>query len=156
MRVIFSRKGVDSATGRCASPLIGERPVSLPIPTRKPSPTRYGQLNADLRAQAHDLNTSGKRPCHLNPDIDPTAIDSRPAGWRGALGQVSRALSHLRNQRVTTGDLFLFWGLYRQAEFVDGVWRYRGPRRHVVFGWLHVEAVCDLNDNGLSALQRYA
>lgn len=157
MRVIFSRKGVDSAAGQCASPLIGESPISLPIPTREPSPTSYGQLSADLRALAHDLSggrLSGERPCHLDPDIDIAALDMRPTGWRGALGQVSSALSHLRNQRVGPGDLFLFWGLYRPAERVAAVWRYCGPRRHVVFGWLHVGEVFDIDDDGASALQR--
>lgn len=71
------------------------------------------------------------------------------------MGQVSSALSHLRNQRVGPGDLFLFWGLYRPAERFDGVWRYCGPRQHALFGWLHVEAVCDIEDDGQSALQRY-
>jgi len=158
VRVIFSRKGVDSAAGKCASPLIGERPVSLPIPTREPSPTTYSQLGAHLRALAHDLSAgrlSDERSCHLDPDIDPTAIDRRPAGWRGALGQVSSALSHLRNQGVGPGDLFLFWGLYRAVENFNKVWRYCGPRRHVLFGWLHVEAVCDVEDDGQSILQRY-
>lgn len=158
MRVIFSRKGVDSAAGQCASPLIGERPISLPIPTREPSPTSYGQLSADLRALAHDLSggrLSGERHCHLDPDIDPAALDVRPTGWRGALGQVSSALSHLRNQHVGAGDLFLFWGLYRPAERFNAVWQYCGPRRHALFGWLHVEAVCDIDDDGISALERY-
>ena len=158
MRVVLSRKGVDSAAGKCASPLIGKRPISLPIPTLEPSPTSYGQLNSDLRALAHDLSggrLSGERSCHLDPDIEIAALDVRPTGWRGALGQVSSALSHLRNQRVGAGDLFLFWGLYRPAQRFDAIWRYYGPRRHVVFGWLHVEAVCDIDDDGTSALQRY-
>jgi hypothetical protein len=149
---------VDSAAGQCASPLIGERPVSLPIPTREPSPTSYGQLSVDLRALAHDLSAgrlSGVRPCHLDPDIDAAAIDVRPAGWRGALGQVSSALSHLRNQCVGAGDLFLFWGLYRPVERFNAVWRYCGPRQHALFGWLHVEAVCVIDDDGTSALHRY-
>jgi hypothetical protein len=33
MKIIFSRKGVDSAAGRCASALVDGRPVSLPIQT---------------------------------------------------------------------------------------------------------------------------
>lgn len=158
MRVIFSRKGVDSAAGRCASPLVSDRPVSLPIPTREPSPTCYGQLSADLRTMADDLSggqLSGARACHLDPDIDASAVDARPSGWRGSLGQVSSALSHLRNQSVGPGDLFLFWGLYRPVERSNGVWQYCGPRRHALFGWLHVEAVCDITDDGHSALQRF-
>lgn len=158
MKVVFSRKGVDSAAGNCASPLLGERPFSLPIPTREPSPTVYGQLHQDLSALARDLSNgrlSGDRFCHLDPDIDRDALIDRPINWRGALGQVSSSLSHLRNQGVGPGDLFLFWGLYRRVEQREGVWRYAGPRQHRVFGWLHIEAVCDIVGNGDDVLQNY-
>jgi hypothetical protein len=38
VKLILSRKGFDSAAGGVPSPLIDGRPVSLPIPTRQPSP----------------------------------------------------------------------------------------------------------------------
>lgn len=158
MKVIFSRKGVDSAAGGCASALIGTVPISLPIPTREPTPTTYGDLCCDLSAMAHDLSR-GKlavdRACHLDPDLDHRALASRPAGWRGALGQASASLGHLDNQGVDAGDLFLFWGLYRPVEQVAGSWRYCGPRQHAIFGWLHVAEVCRINDDGADALRRH-
>lgn len=147
MKVIFSRKGVDSAAGKCASPLICERPISLPIPTKEPSSTTYGQLRPDLAALANELSGStltASRACHLDPDIDHGSLDHRLEGWRGALGQVSSSLSHLRNQGIGKGDLFLFWGLYRAADQTPGGWRYSGPRQHMLFGWLHVEEICDV------------
>ena len=100
---------------------------------------------------ARDLskgNLSGDRTCHLDPDIDRDALTVRPEGWRGALGQVSSSLSHLRNQSVKAGDLFLFWGLYRPVENADGCWRYIGPRQHAAFGWLMIDAVHDVVDDG--------
>jgi hypothetical protein len=153
--VIFSRKGVDSAAGKCASALIHGRPISIPIPTREPSPTTYGMLNNPLAAVARDLSKgdlSGDRMCHLDPDIDRSALTVRPEGWRGALGQASSSLSHLRNQSVKAGDLFLFWGLYRTVESVDGCWRYVGPRQHAAFGWLMIDAVHDVVDDGAQLL----
>jgi len=153
--VIFSRKGVDSAAGKCASALIDGRPISIPIPTREPSPTTYGMLSNPLATVARDLskgNLSGDRMCHLDPDIDHSALAVRPEGWRGALGQVSSSLSHLRNQSVKAGDLFLFWGLYRPVESVDGCWRYVGPRQHAAFGWLMIDAVHDVVDDGSQLL----
>jgi hypothetical protein len=158
MKIVFSRKGVDSTAGKCASPLVQGRPISLPIPTGRPTPTAYGQLRSDLHAMARDLSAgalSEQRPCHLDPDIDRTALDTRPAGWRGALGQVSSALSHLRNHNVGAGDLFLFWGLYRAAEPSESGWRYCGPRQHAMFGWLSVEAVCDIAANLGGILPKY-
>ena len=158
MKVIFSRKGVDSAAGQCASALVDDRPVSLPIPTREPTPTTYDQLNPQLSRMAADLSRgalAGARPCHLDPDIDREALSARPQGWRGALGQASSSLSHLRNRGVGPGDLFLFWGLYRPVATKDGVWTYCGAREHAMFGWLQVEAVCEIGEECREVLQRY-
>src|SRR6267378_2603959 len=41
MRVIFSRKGFDSAAGNPPSPIIDGEPISLPIPTKRRSETSY-------------------------------------------------------------------------------------------------------------------
>jgi hypothetical protein len=158
MRIVFSRKGVDSAAGRCASPLVDGRPISLPIPTGGPTPTNYGDLAAPLPLLASHLSggqLAAGRPCHLDPDIDQAALAGRPPDWRGALGQVSAALSHLRNQGVGPGDLFLFWGLFRPATLENGRWRYSGGPVHALFGWLEVAEVLDLGDDGGAAVRRH-
>jgi hypothetical protein len=159
MKIIFSRKGVDSAAGRCSSPLVNGRPISLPIPTTMPTPTRYGDLAALTSTVASDLSQgrlAPGRPCHLDPDIDREALGTvRPTGWRGALGQVSAALSHLRNTGVGPGDMFLFWGLFRPCEQGPTGWRYTGPRRHVIFGWLQIDAIVDLGPDGSHVLTQY-
>lgn len=159
MKIIFSRKGVDSAAGRCASPLVNGRPISLPIPTSMPTSTCYADLPTTISEIAYDLSKSRlalDQPCHLDPDIDPKALaGARPPGWRGALGQVSAALSHLRNARVGPGDLFLFWGLFRICERAPRGWHYAGPRRNVVFGWLQVDDVVELGPDRSHALERY-
>jgi Nucleotide modification associated domain 3 len=159
MRIIFSRKGVDSASGRCASPLVDGRPYSLPIPSETmPSPTRYGHLSKLLQALAKDLSDgelAGDRLCHLDPDIDPDALAGRRPGWRGAFGQASRALSHLENQGVVEDDLFLFWGLFREAARRQGMWRYVGPRRNLIFGWLQVESIVKPETDCSDLLARY-
>jgi hypothetical protein len=159
MRIVFSRKGVDSAAGGCASPLLDGRPVSLPIPTGQPSPTRYGDLSPPLPACAAHL--SGGRLahdsfCHLDPDIDAAALPGRPPGWRGALGQASAALSHLRNQGVGPGDLFLFWGLFRPVARQGERWRPVGPPVHALYGWLEVAEFMDLGEDGSPAAGRHA
>lgn len=95
MKVIFSRKGVDSSAGGCASPLIAGKPVSLAIPTREPSPVTYGDLRSDVAELADHLSAGrlgATQACHLDPDLDPSALPNRPPGWRGALGQASAAL----------------------------------------------------------------
>jgi hypothetical protein len=160
VKFIFSRKGVDSAAGRCASAIVDGRPVSLPIPASMPTPTRYGDLAPPITKLAYDLSRgrlTSDAPCHLDPDIDRDALGvARPPGWRGALGQVSAALSHLRNNGVGPGDVFLFWGLFRECERSLSGWRYIGPRRHVIFGWLQIDVVIDLGADGSHALSKYS
>jgi hypothetical protein len=135
------------------------RPISLPIPaTNAPSPTRYGDLAEPRSSLARDLSKGGladDRLCHLDPDIDYRALSGRPAGWRGALGQAGDALSHLRKREVGTGDIFLFWGLFRECTRGPNGWRYTGPRFHAIFGWLEVEKVIDLGADGTHALHDY-
>jgi Nucleotide modification associated domain 3 len=159
MKIIFSRKGVDSGTGGCASAIIDGRPISLPIPTSAPTGTSYGDLIDPMPALATDLSgcrLSPDKPCHLDPDIDRTSLrEGRPLGWRGAFGQVSAALSHLRNQGVGIGDIFIFWGLFRDGALTETGWRYVGPRRNAIFGWLQIGEVIDLGTDGSHALARY-
>jgi hypothetical protein len=143
-RIVFSRKGFDSSFGGCPSPILHGRPVSLPIPTRQPTPLTFADLRSPIPELVEHL-TRGRlgpdRPCHLDPDIDRTAVAHRPPGWRGALGQVAAARAHLANQKVGPGDLFLFWGLFRPVDRLDGRWRYVGRPVHAIFGWLQVAHV---------------
>ena len=114
MKVIFSRKGFDGSAGGCPSPIIDGIPLSLPIPYLN-STKSYRHFN--LGKMVTDL-TNGKLGesdfCHNDPDL-----------IMGAFGQVSSAQSHLDNQNVGSGDLFLFFGWFREAEFEDGKYRYK-------------------------------
>lgn len=44
MKLILSRKGFDSAAGKCPSPIIDGRPLSLPIPASGSLSTTYADL----------------------------------------------------------------------------------------------------------------
>ncbi len=156
MKIIFSRKGFDSSAGGCASPIIDNRPISLPIPTRMPSPTRFCDVAGNIASLANDLSNGKVRPesrCHLDPDLDHSALRRLP-GWRGSLGQVSAAQSHLGNQDVGPGDIFLFWGLYRPVEFTHR-WRYNGEREHRIFGWLQIDCVLPVGSDPEPVLLDY-
>ena len=158
MRLIFSRKGFDSSAGGVPSPLVNDRPISLPIPTRMPTPTRYCDLSGGIADLVSDLTKGridGERPCHLDPDLDARTL-ARPPGWRGALGQVSAAQSHLSNNCVGPGDIFLFWGLYRPAvRSQSGSWVFSGKAEHRLFGWLQVEDVLAIGEDPAPALRSY-
>ena len=150
MRIIFSRKGFDSASGGCPSPILGGTPVSLPIPAAKFTTTTFGDLAGPHTGLVADLTrgrygaTSG---CHLDPDID-HAVLPRQRGWRGAFGQANAALSHLETHSVVPGDVFLFWGSFREAERKADGWRFIGPTRHLIFGWLQVASYHRIDQEG--------
>lgn len=158
MKLIFSRKGFDSSAGGVPSPLVDDRPVSLPIPTGMPTPTRFGDLSNGVAELVSDLtrgHIAADRPCHLDPDLDASSL-IRPPGWRGALGQVSAAQSHLSNNDVGRGDVFLFWGLYQPAvRGQTGSWAFAGMAEHRVFGWLQVEEVLAVGEDPSSGLKSY-
>jgi hypothetical protein len=121
--------------------------LALPIPDER-SPVSY----ADLRWRGRDVGelvrrlTRGEQQhrsgAHLDPDLRADALP-RAAGWRPALGQLGAAQGHLRNRAVGPGDLFLFWGLYRD---VDRDLRWVGRARHVIWGWLQVGAVAGVDE----------
>ena len=84
MHLIFSRKGFDSSAGKCPSPLVDGRPLSLPIPTTMPSRIRYGDLGRDAATIVEQLThdrLATESFCHLDPDLETSALPRRP-GWR--------------------------------------------------------------------------
>lgn len=157
MRIVFSRKGLDSGAGGCPSPIVDGRPVSICIPARtSPTPTSYGRIGGDVGALIRDLSKGRlgpESPCHLDPDLSPDALPRR-AGWRGSLGQTGSAQTHLDNQGVGPGDVFVFWGLFRRAEHHDR-WRYVGKKEHRIFGWLQVGEVLRVGADPAPHLARH-
>jgi hypothetical protein len=158
MRVIISRKGFDSAAGGCPSPIVDGRPYSLPIPSGgHKTGVRFADLPYELGSMLNDLSKDQRRSaehCHLDPDLDPRAL-RRLKGWRGAFGQCASSQSHLSNQGVTRGDLFLFFGLFRHVERVNGRWRFVGPREHRLFGWLQIDHVLAVGSDSKPSLRTF-
>jgi hypothetical protein len=153
-RIILSRKGFDSSAGGCASPILPDGTMfSVPVPESADhrSSTRY----EDLGRQGHaslppQLITSLNRavalagPVHLDPDIRPdlrsSAAQRRCSPKLLLYGQNDGSQTHLTDQGVRQGDLFLFFGWFRQTEWSGKNLQYmRGASdRHVIWGWLEV------------------
>ena len=141
MKLILSRKGFDSGSGGCPSPIFmpDGAMFSLPIPDKGESCPTYGDLRhpkADIGELVENLPRSRVRAnqsVHMSPDLKP------PDGYPRLFDQAGAAVGHLDNQGVEEGDLFLFFGLYRRVEWKNDAWRYKqGPRQHVLWGWLQV------------------
>lgn len=148
MKIILSRKGFDSSCGGAASPILPDGSLfSVPIPSSD-SPITYDELRMGERPVGllvEDLTEGrvrGGDGAHLDPDLRRSAYERR-AGWRPLFGQDGTAQAHLANEGVGVGDLFLFFGWFRQMEETEAGYRFvpGAPDLHVLFGWLQVARV---------------
>lgn len=165
MKIILSRKGFDSKYGGCASPILPDgRLVSLPIPVQSRSACRFADLRVpdlDVGALAESLSRGRVRAtdaCHLDPDLTNSLLPRAP-GWRPAFGQTSTAQRHLGNCGVGKGDLFLFFGWFREiVQDGNGRWVYRrtAPDLHHLYGWLQVDDIVRLGARPRDFIERYA
>jgi len=153
MKIILSRKGLDSSSGGFPSPILPDNRLCwIPIPDESPKNVTYSKLkngNLNIGDIAADLSNGNIAPydyCHLDPDLV-KSYNKRTNDWRGAFGQCSVAQSHLDSNMVGVGDLFLFFGWFRKAEFVGEHWRFvkTAPHVHVIFGWLQINEKYRLN-----------
>jgi hypothetical protein len=146
LKIILSRKGFDGSAGGHASPILPDgKMLSLPIPSSldslgyheiaAPDRKSVGQIIDELAAGAE----IGHKGAHLDPDLVRGARPRLP-GWRPSLGQIGAAGRHLRNEGVSDGDLFLFFGWFRHAEQgADGLHFCRGSNGfHAIFGYLEI------------------
>lgn len=163
MKLILSRKGFDSSNGGMPSPIFPDgRLVSLPIPVEC-SRTRIRDLiipGFDLAKVVSDLShdrIQSSQPVHLDPDIHRHFLETRPPDWSGAFGQAAAAQRHLLNQGIEKGDLFLFFGWFREIKEEAGEWRYRlhSPDLHVIFGWLDIEEMLPISGNESAISREY-
>jgi hypothetical protein len=151
-KVVISRKGFDSKYGAAASPILmpaGEM-WSIPIPEKGVavnSTTRYGEImrgSRSIGAIVADLTKGRYGPndyAHFDPDLDEVNLPRHPS-WKGIFGHGHRgSFTHLNTTHgVGVGDVFLFYGSFRQVDVAPQGYKYRrdGPVMHVFFGWLQV------------------
>jgi hypothetical protein len=88
------------------------------------------------------------------PTCGPALSPVPPAG---ALSSAKTAQGHLSANHVRGGDLFLFFGWFRQTEWQDGKLRYKpgAPDLHLIFGWMEVGDIWRVGE-GAGALPQYA
>jgi hypothetical protein len=153
MKIILSRKGFDSKYGKIPSPILPcGRLLSLPIPEVGEGGHAYADLSCDglpLSTIITQLGGNAEGQAHLDPDLDRGRLAHREDGWRAAFGQTGNAQIHLENQRVASGDLFLFFGWFRHTELLQNVLRFKRPHRelHVIFGWLQIGEIYRVSGN---------
>jgi hypothetical protein len=120
MKIIFSRKGFDSASGGLPSPILPDgRMLSLPIPDKR-SPISYSDIGwheynlGTLVSELTNGRIHASDAAHLDPDLLQGSL-VRHASWVPIFGQTGAAQGHLRKTGVEQGDVFLFFGLFRES-----------------------------------------
>lgn len=69
---------------------------------------------------------------------------------------MSTAQTHLANNAIEPGDLFLFWGLFRTAvRSGAGRWHFTGPAEHRIFGWLQIDEILTVGEDPTPALTKH-
>lgn len=153
MKIILSRKGFDSANGFYSSPIINGTPLSLPIPDQQDkikysnlsfNNKSYLQIMTELRMRHYNANST----CHFDPDLACNTLSGRKLDnyWRGTLGQMKQAQKHLENQSIGVGDLFLFFGWFKEAEYINGKLSYKKDLKypdgfHLIYGYLEISEI---------------
>jgi hypothetical protein len=165
MKIILSRKGMDSGFAEIPSPIIQNENgkwelYSLPIPSPY-SDIKYNQLNLfkdfTLAKFIGDVNTSKKnlvqnKLCHLDPDIRKEYYSDRSENWKPNFGQVKSAQSHLKNQKIDCGDVFIFFGWFKKAELKNGKFQYIYDENypngfHAIYAYLQIDKIYKPNLN---------
>ncbi|HOD53512.1 MAG TPA: hypothetical protein PKJ08_03185 [Candidatus Cloacimonadota bacterium] len=175
MKIILSRKGFDSSAGGYASPILdGKRLISLPIPENMSEMVedypvynnRYSSLKVNenmsyldlmnqllpgdkkkliLESEKIDLNQD--TICHFDPQINSTKNDDKNSKYKGLFGQSGSANSHLlKTCKVTKGDLFLFFGWFKDTQKIDEKYKFiPDSDKHVIWGWLEINEIVDVS-----------
>ena len=143
--IILSRKGFDSSAGGVASPIFDNGNIfSIPIPQKSPSPHKYKDLffngisGKDLLKESSAKSVTSESYCHFDPLLTEEI---------GIFGQANSSQTELKKQHVNTGDLFLFFGWFKQFSR-------KGKHLHHIFGWLQIDKVVEGRDNIITHLDQ--
>lgn len=141
-RIILSRKGFDSSTGKKpsrASPIFEDgRIFSVPVHINTSDPdtykdVEYGGINAFEAIKYAYKNARDGVPYHEN---DSCHFDPNLSVQPGLFGQQGNDQTELEKGGVREGDLFIFFGWFqtysKEKESIDS---------HHIFGWLQIEEI---------------
>lgn len=146
LKIIISRKGFDAENGGTASPVMPDGAMlSMPIP-QDFDECEYSQISYRGKTYAEiwdDLKKTkkGYSPrCHLDPDLRKNIRTDVPEGWKPMFGQCDGAETHLENNNVGVGDVFLFFGWFKKAEEKNGKLSYKKGEKdfHALYGFLQI------------------
>lgn len=99
----------------------------------------YFDLMSKLRPETQDTE------CHCDPDIRKKSLPRHPE-WQACFGQCDSAQTHLTNEGVYVGDLFLFFGWFRHTKWNRDRLLFYGDDLHVIFGYMQIDRIETINE----------
>ena len=153
MKVVLSRKGVDSANGGIVSPIFEDGTmISLPIPSNDKNSFDELHYNGIPYSRIlSDLHYKGSPFCHVDPDLDQDRRFTKIDAWKPAFGQIDSSATYLKNIGIKKGDLFLFFGNFHCVKNTNGHFEYikktgdfyQDNDLQVIWGYLQVGEIID-------------
>lgn len=151
MKVILSRKGFDMKHGKIPSPILPDGTFLL-----LPRPSNEGYVRYD------ELFYHGTSYLDIIRSLDPSAAEElkdakcfpnpdfmereglKKGCWKANFTQYGPSEGHLNSQCVSVGDIFLFFGWFKQTKYdenghltyVDGA-----KDLHIIFSYLQIGAI---------------
>ena len=145
MKVIFSRKGFDTSYGKGSSPILPNNDMlSFPIPvTEKEKGTNINKLQINNCSYSKAFKQLyPKRESyisHFDPDLNVLTKKNRHENWKGIFGQIGAASTHLQNEMIQIGDIFLFFGSFKSTfEYNNRLEFEKQHEFHAIFGYLQI------------------
>jgi len=152
MQIILSRKGFDSSYGGCPSPILPDGTLlSLPIPSKNDD-VKFSELFYEEKPYFQIIKELKPKTkikeyytCHLDPDIRDLKITK---DWAPLFGQEGSSQTHLLNNNVCKGDVFLFFGWFKQTMMEDRKLKYvsGAPDSHIIYGYFQIGEIFETYD----------
>lgn len=148
-KIILSRKGYDDQYGGRPSIIMPDGTmISFPIPVFG---DEIGINSSELKFKDRSLSDIFSQLAHLKVSlehhVDPDIYHFHHNHPMGTFGQAGAALSHLDNQKVEKGDIFLFFGTFCNTSLINGHLHYEPMHSfHAIYGYLVVDRRVTINE----------
>lgn len=146
MKIILSRKGVDSGNSKISNLVIEDKDkkqfIIIPIPSEQDK-FSYKKIHF---SQDYDFDVITKEyiksndiklkvKCHIDPNL---CNYRKEKVFRGSIGQVGSSQTHLKNEGVSIGDIFIFFGRFTPMLLDKGEMKRIEQDKHIIFGYMQI------------------
>lgn len=146
-KIILSRKGYDDQYGGKPSVILPDGTMlSFPIPLENENGINSDELSFRNKTLSTYFEELGHNITNLIHHVDPDIYDLTGKMPKGTFGQAGAALSHLENEGIKKGDIFLFFGTFcnTHADFDKLKYENMHPF-HAIYGYLIVDEIIKIN-----------